>query len=273
MSLPLLLGGCGEKSSSEGSKSTIENQTTPSEEVKPEEPVTETKPAEAVSVSAPFNYEAEGDAVTITRCPQWASGALIIPATIEGNPVTSIGYCAFQYCDNLTSITIPDSVTSIEACAFQYCNILTSITIPDSVTSIGIRAFSGCTSLTSITIPDSVTSIGNSALRDCTSLTSITIPDNVTSIGKSAFYGCTSLTTIEVGAGNVNYTVFNGVLFNKEKTTLHTYHAGKTGASYTIPDSVTSIEAGAFQSCTSLTSIIIPNRVTSIGGGPSLGPA
>ena len=66
----------------------------------PEESVAETKPAEAVSVSPHLKYETEGDAVTFTGCDKKASGALIIPATIEGKPVTSIGESAFGYCSN-----------------------------------------------------------------------------------------------------------------------------------------------------------------------------
>jgi hypothetical protein len=130
--------------------------------------------------------------VTITDCDQAASGELVIPDTIGGNPVTSIGASAFSQCSSLTSITIPDSVTSIGDGAFQVCTNLTSVTIGDSATGIGRGAFFRCTSLTSITIPDSVTSIG---------------------IG--AFESCTSLTSINVGAGNLNYTDVNGVLFNK----------------------------------------------------------
>jgi hypothetical protein len=169
--------------------------------------------------------------VTITRCSTLATGGLVIPNTIGGNPVTSIGYQAFGNCTSLTSITIPDGVTSIGDRAFYKCTSLTSITIPDSVTSIGESAFLRCTGLTSITIPNSVTSIGESAFDSCTSLTSITIPDSVTSIGDFAFYKCTSLTSI------------------------------------TIPESVTSIGKNAFSVCPSLTSITIPDSVTSIGEG------
>ncbi|MDY4799902.1 MAG: leucine-rich repeat protein, partial [Bullifex sp.] len=98
-----------------------------------------------------------------------------IKSVIEGDPVTYIGYSAFNSCSRLNSITIPESVTSIGGSAFNRCSSLTSITIPDSVTSIGWGAFSGCSSLTSITIPDSVTSIGEWAFFSCSSLSSITI--------------------------------------------------------------------------------------------------
>ena len=158
VTLPLLLGGCGKE---------------PVVEVKPEEPLAETKPAETVSVSHNLKYEIKDDTVTITGCDAGASGRLVIPATIEGKPVTSIGGSAFSDFSNLSSITIPNSVISI-----------------------GDVAFGGCTSLTSITIPDGVTSIEGGAFFGCSSLTSITIPDNVTSIGDSTFVGSTSLTAV-----------------------------------------------------------------------------
>ena len=249
-------------------------------------------PKEATKEEAPISphlkYEIKDGAVTITACDKKASGELTIPATIEGNPVTSIELGTFWKRSSLTSITIPDGVTSIGDYAFRECTSLTSITIPDSVTSIGDSAFRGCKSLSSITIgnsvtsigkytffaclslrsitiPNSVTSIDSYAFEDCTNLTSITIPDSVASIGDYAFRECTSLTTIEVGVGNVNYTVFNGVLFNKQKTVLLTYPAGKIGGNYNIPDTVTSIGRRAFAFCSSLTSVIIPESVTSIG--------
>ena len=245
---------------------------------------------EGITSETTLKYKITGDVVTITGCDKNASCALTIPDTIQGKTVTSIGASAFSSCNKLTSITIPDGITNIGANTFRGCTGLTSITIPDGVTSIGERAFKDCTSLTSITIPDSVTSIGDLAFYTCRGLTSITIPDGVTSIGDGvfaycrglttimipdsvtsidsrAFNSCNSLTTIEVGVGNVNYTVVNGVLFNTEKTVLHTYPASKTGTTYTISDNVTSIGDYAFTSCSSLTSVTIPDSVTSIGGG------
>ena len=145
--------------------------------------------------------------------------------------VTTIGNSAFEYCSNLTSVTIPDSVTTIGARAFCGCSSLTSVTIPDSVTTIGQRAFYGCSSLTSVTIGDSVTIIDYQTFNCCSSLTSVTIPDSVTTIGQEAFYGCSSLTSV------------------------------------TIPDSVTTIRYFAFEYCSSLTSITIPDSVTTIGYG------
>ena len=188
-----------------------------------------------------LTYTTNNGEVTITDCDTAATGELVIPNTIDGNPVTSIGDYAFNFCSSLTSITVPGGVTSIGDDAFTFCSGLTSITIPDGVTSIGGGAFFSCTNLKSITIPDSVTSIG-----------------------RYAFENCTSLTTIEVGAENGNYADLNGVLFNKEKTDLLAYPGGKVG-NYTIPDGVTSIVRYAFFGYTSLTSITIPDSVTSIG--------
>lgn len=109
------------------------------------------------------------------------------------NSVKSIGYRAFDGCNNLTSIDIPDGVTSIGGYAFFGCSNLTNITIPDSVKSIEYAAFGDCLSLTNITIPNSVTEIGDFVFASCYSLTSITIPNSVTSIGKHAFANCLNL--------------------------------------------------------------------------------
>ena len=195
----------------------------------------------------------------------WYSSRDSIQDVIIGNSVTSIGDWAFWCCSSLTSVTIPDSVTSIGGSAFCYCSSLESVVIPDSVTSIGEGAFYDCRSLESAVIPDSVTSIGSNAFSACSSLTSIEIPYSVTSIGSYAFCYCSSLTSISVDINNQYYSSENGILFNKDKTTIIQYAIGKTDTKYTIPDSVTSIGVWAFEECSSLESVVIPNSVTSIG--------
>ncbi len=239
-------------------------------------------------------YPAEGGNIyfdpstgTIIDCDDTVTSA-VIPGTINGIPVTTIGDEAFYRCKSLTSVTIGDSVTTIgdfafSSCyalksitigdgvttignsAFAYCSGLTSITIPDGVTTIGDSAFSGLYDLTSITIPDSVTTIGYGAFTHCDTLTSITIPDSVTSIGDFAFNECKSLTGIWVQEGNEAYcSDTNGILFNKDKTQLLQCPIRYSGA-YAIPDSVTTIGNSAFYYCSALTDIIIPDSVTTIG--------
>ncbi len=199
-----------------------------------------------------LTYTVSNGKVTIIDCDTSVSGALEIPATIDGYPVTSIGSSAFEGCNSLTSVTIPDGVTRIGSYAFSGCSSLTSITIPDSVTSIGNYAFRNCSSLTSVTIGNSVTSIGNDAFSGCSNLTSITIPDSVTSIGGAAFFGCSNLTSITIpdSVTSIGDDAFKNC---------------RSLTSVTIPDSVTSIGNHAFRNCSSLTSIMIPDSVTSIG--------
>ena len=121
-------------------------------------------------------------------------GKVTIPATVTYNnrtlTVTSIGELAFVGCDDLTSVSIPNSVTSIGNSAFAYCTGLTSVTIPNSVTEIGTYAFGKCSGLTSVIIPNSVTVIRNDAFYNCSGLTSVSIPNSVTSIGSYAFGDC-----------------------------------------------------------------------------------
>ena len=209
---------------------------------------------------------------------------------------TSIGNYAFLGCTGLTSVTTGNGVTSIGDGAFYGCTGLTSVTIPDSVTSIGNSAFEGCTGLTSVTIGNSVTSIGRSAFSDCTSLTSISIPNSVMSIDAGALRGCSSLETITipfVGARPITTDNYNdgykqvfGWIFGYEKTEsgkivngavpqYATYVTSINIYWYYIPTSLKTVVLGntiqtipvcGFFNCNWLTSITIPESVTSIGG-------
>ena len=138
-----------------------------------------------------YKASENGNGLTVCGLVNKAATEIRIPSQIKYGKytyeVTSIGEGAFDWCDGLTSITIPNSVTSIGEGAFARCGSLTSITIPNSVTSIGDFAFYECSKLTSITIPNSVTSIGKWAFKGCSSLKSIKIPQALTYIGSDAF--------------------------------------------------------------------------------------
>ena len=185
---------------------------------------------------------------------------------VEAAAVTDLGevFKSNQTITSFDELQYFTELASIGNGAFLNCTHLTSVNIPNNVTSINNYAFKGCTGLTSITIPNSVTSIGDNAFLEC-SLTSITIPSSVNSISEWAFYGCRSLTSITVETGNETYLSKDGVLFNKAGTTLIAYPVSKTGAPYTISNSITSIGNNAFLDCKGLTSVIIPNSVNSIG--------
>ena len=177
-------------------------------------------------------YELNGTTATVVSGGNY-TGTIVIPASVTYDSktytVTSIGQGAFRYCTGLTSVRIGNRVTSIGNSAFQNCTGLTSVIIPNSVTSIVDYAFDGCTGLTSVTIPNSVTSIRKDAFRDCTGFPVI---DNIR-------YADTYL--IEA--------------------------VDKTLSTYTIKDGTKWIGSDAFEGCTGLTSIDIPNSVTSIGYG------
>ena len=253
------------------------------------------------------------------------SGAVVIPETVTYNSttysVTSIGEAAFFGCSSLTSVNIPNGVTSIGNSAFERCYSLTSITLLNSVMSIGDYAFYNCSSLTSIIIPNSVTSIGDwafdgcdalpvennlryadtylvgavdktlstysikegtkwigdYAFYNCSSLASITIPNSVTNIGNQAFYG-TGIYSNESNWENGVLYISNFLIKAKESIS-GAYEVNENTrliapsafsncsalTSITIPNSVTSIGNSTFNGCESLTSITIPNSVTSIG--------
>ena len=221
------------------------------------------------------------------------------------NNVTHIGSSAFKGCTGLTSVEIPDSVTYIGFSAFNGCTGLTSIEIPNSVTEIGGKAFKGCSSLmsvvwnaiectysdvkyledfpfdnqitsfvfgdsveyipenlcygmdklTSIIIPNSVTSIGNNVFEGCTGLLSVEIGKGVSEIGDEAFKDCSSLASVKWNAKNCNDFSSEEIPFATNPIT-----------SFTFGDDVERIPAYLCCNKIDLSSVVIPNLVTEIGG-------
>ena len=155
-------------------------------------------------------------------------------------------------------------LTELGSYCFSSCSNLTSIAIPEGITSFGGQCFFSCSRLTSIAIPESVTSFGDQCFFSCSRLTNIIIPEGVTSLGNSCFSGCSNLTSITVSNDNTNYSSIDGVLFNKDKTSIIAYPNAKSNE-YVIPETVTSLGSFCFFSCSNLTSIVISTSVTSLG--------
>lgn len=156
-------------------------------------------PAAAFAAPAPesdFEYSVDNGTAAITKY-KGAGGAVEIPATLDGYPVTAIEMQAFVECASLKSVSMPESVTSISNSAFAGCTGLESVKLPAGLKSIGENAFYSCTSLTSVVVPDKVTSIASLAFFGCLNLESITIPAGVTALDSSFVFGCTNLKKIE----------------------------------------------------------------------------
>jgi len=184
-------------------------------------------------------------------------------------PENEISINAFLGKIKLKTVIMPLSAKSIGDEAFSDCTGLSSITIPSSVTTINYRAFYNCKALTTFITPASLITIGNIAFYNCTALTSFTIPASVTSIGIYAFFGNKCIIT--VAANNAAYSSIDGVLFDKNQTTLFFCPISKTGT-YSMPATVTTIKASAFSGCTAITGLLtISSSVTSIEENAFLG--
>lgn len=158
------------------------------------------------------------------------------------------------------------AVTSIvDTSGFSNCT--KEIVLLENITTIDYDAFYNCSELNSIDLTHCInlTKIGNFAFGNCLNLKNIYIPKNVSEIIYTAFYNCNNLKTITVNESNINFSSENGVLYNKNKSSLLKYPSAKKETFFSIPNSVTTIDNDAFSYCENLENIAIPDSVTSIG--------
>ena len=278
------------------------------------EAIPTTMPKENITIntlwSCDVNYQILENQYCVITGPNDCSDIVILDE-YEGYPTKSIKPLAFAN-SNVLSIVIKEGVELIERDAFSNCNNLKSITIPNSVehiidtifngcellktagpigsgcniefgwtTSIPSYAFSKCTYLTSITIPDGITSIESCVFLDCNSLESIVIPNSVTSIGAEAFSNCTSLTSISIpdsvikiwaklftGCSSLNYNIYENGKYVGNTNNPYLVFIEPTStdiSSITINSDCRIISPYAFCNYDSLTSIVIPDTLISIG--------
>ena len=186
-------------------------------------------------------------------------------SSLDGNLYNKDRTKLIQYAigKDAPAFSVPDSVIEIGEHAFADCSSLENVNIPNSVTYIADYAFRECGSLTNISFSDSVTRIGDGAFYGC-GMESVYLPRSVTYIGGLSFSGCSGLKSIDVNEENTKYISVDGDLYNKDRTELVQYAAGKDAASFSLPDGIESIGDGAFQK-SKLRSISIPGSVTFIG--------
>ena len=232
----------------------------------------------------------------ITAIPDYAFAGcenlvdVVIPKTAR-----TIGKCAFAQCVNLMELCLPEGVISIGDCAFLMCRSLTRLTIPDSVTSIegnpfrylsaeilvssenpvisvvdgvvfnkdGTRLIAcPCNKAGAYEIPDGVLEIGTHAFENCNDLTDVTIPASVASIVGNPFdYAQLEL---KLAQENPEFSLIDGVLFDKTATKLLIYPCGRPGDTCEVPEGTTEIGAFAFAGCQQLSKVTIPESVTTI---------
>ncbi|MBP3716443.1 MAG: leucine-rich repeat domain-containing protein [Paludibacteraceae bacterium] len=149
--------------------------------------------------------------------------------------------------------------------ALYGCVRLKSVQLPDGLVSVGIASFMHCTSLNSIKLPSKLKEIHSLAFSECYSLTNVYIPKSVTDINAGAFYACTRLKYFTVESGHTKYLAKGGVLYTTDST-LAVCPAGKKGT-LNVDESTLGIENAAFGGCDSLTEIVLPKKLASIGDG------
>ncbi|MCL2106962.1 MAG: leucine-rich repeat protein [Oscillospiraceae bacterium] len=215
-----------------------------------------------------------------------SGGYLVIPAAIDGYPVSSLGMSLFEgnqsitgiyvpenikeihnralaNCNSLTEIVLPEGLLKINNEAFYHCAALESVNIPSTVTEIGSYAFAECASLLTAEIPDAALSVGSYVFANCAALETVTVGSGLESMGNYVFNGCASLQNVFVSPGNANFQDTGGILLDAAGTVILRFPQGRTAVSYTVPDEITDIGPGAFSGA-QLSEVTILRNVTSV---------
>jgi uncharacterized repeat protein (TIGR02543 family) len=184
---------------------------------------------------------------------------IVIPSSVK-----TIDYRAFENCSSLSTITFNSGLQTIESEAFINDILLNNVSIPDSVTKIGDHAFSGCTSLANITLSNNLTTLSNYILNG-TIIETLIIPKNLTTVSLDAFIGMSKLKTFTLDEFDTQHFIdTSGVLYNKDKTSLLKVPNIMSIDTYSIIDTVSSIESGALTNVSGIKTLNLPTKITEI---------
>lgn len=247
--------------------------------------------AETIKVEGVYYNVLDKRCVEVVNSPTKYVGDVTIPETIQFNGVTykvvGIGEDAFYECPDMKSISLPNSITYVSKQAFRLCGGLNSISLPDNITTIGEAAFLDCDNIRSIKLPNKLKEIRNEAFGGCVKIESLTFPESLLEIGRGAFYGCESVKSLFIpkNVRNIGYRAFRGCngLLEISIDSLNTKYDSRkdcnaiiesntniliAGCLNTIiPTDIVSIGESAFDGCSGLSSINIPNSVKFIEKG------
>lgn len=198
-----------------------------------------------------------------------------MPATAESQWYIGDRGVMTGYIGDEAVVTVPTeidgvTVTAIGDSAFRSMTTLEQVTIPDGIVSIGKHAFYACENLKSVTIPDSVEVIDEGAFGKCYALEELALPQALSTFDPLSLHFCRALHTVTVPEDNEAFTAKDGVLFTKDGETLLYYPPAKTDTTYTVPDGVTTVAAGAFEECNLLETVVFPDGLQTVEAGAFL---
>lgn len=193
---------------------------------------------------------------------------VVIPEYVEGKPVVAIAKGAFEDCNSLLELVMPESIATINGSAFKNCSNLKAMHISNNVAQLVSTSFEGCVSLEEVNIPDNVTDVNYRMLVD-SPIKKLHLGKSVKSVTHVLFrtrdYMNRKTEKITVDKDNQNFEVKNDALLTKDGKVLITFFGNEE--IYQIPDTVETIMDGAFCGCNTLKDIIIPESVTEIRNG------
>jgi len=207
-----------------------------------------------------------------------------LETVILGEGVTRINdsdpWGAFEGCASLTSVSLPSTLAFIGNNAFYGCSALTSISIPDSVAHIGDYAFENCSAITAAIIGNGVAYMGSNVFANCTSLTDVTLKQGLTALGGHMFSG-SSVEKLVIPSSVTNFSSFtcSGLEESLKHLEIYvdtipdtTFYGFTVLETVILGEGVTKIEnsrnyhnCGAFNNCTSLTSVSLPSTLIHLG--------